>query len=193
MEANRRSGSRDFHRLASLRLERLARQSTRYADADYRRKIGLGVLHCRLIGIVGSNGALNFRQLCMTADIEKGYASRLVAQLLDLGFIGKSADPSDQRSFKLSLTAAGRRAYNRIYRIALQRNDTWMAALTPEQRKVFFDCLGVLERESSKHIAKARIAKARQGVNASNAKPRHMPSALSPTKGTANLSRSRLP
>lgn len=152
----RRPGSRNFHQLASLRLETLARQSKRYADADYRRKMGLGVLQCRVIGIVGSQGTLTFRGLCIRTEIEKSYASRLVANLVDLGFLRRSCDSSDQRSFVVALTAAGRRAYNQIYRIAVQRTDTWLAALSPEQREMFFACIDILERESRKHIAQSR-------------------------------------
>ena len=158
VQRKRRAGSRNFHQLASLRLETLARQSKRYADADYRRKMGLGVLQCRVIGMVGSQGALTFGELCIGTEIDKSYASRLVANLVDLGFLRRSSDRSDQRSFVVALTAAGRRAYNQIYRIALQRNDTWLAALSPEQCEIFFACIDILERESRKHIAQSRLA-----------------------------------
>jgi DNA-binding MarR family transcriptional regulator len=150
MQRERRPHSRNFHQLASLRVELLARQSRRHADADYRRKIGLGVLQCRVIGMVGSQGPLTLRELCVGTDIEKTYASRLVAKLAALGLIKKLPDPSDQRSFVIAVTTAGRRTYDRIYRIAQARNESWLAALSPEQRETFFDCLDILASASRK-------------------------------------------
>jgi DNA-binding MarR family transcriptional regulator len=153
---DRRPDARDFHQLASTRLDTLARQSRRYADADYRRKLGLSFLQCRIIGIVGSQNALAFRELCVGTDIEKGYASRLVTGLVDQGILRRSNASSDPRSFLVALTAAGRRLYNRIYHIAVQRNDTWLAVLSPEQRQTFFDCIDRLARESKKLVVKSR-------------------------------------
>jgi len=155
MPRERSTHSRNFYQLASLRVELLARQSRRHADADYRRKIGLGVLQCRVIGMIGSQGPLGLRELCAGADIEKTYASRLVAKLADLGLLRKSPE-SDQRSFVIALTKAGQRAYERIYRLARARNESWLAALSPEQRETFFDCLDILASASRKLTAGAR-------------------------------------
>src|SRR5262249_28532111 len=131
MQRERSLNSRNFHQLASLRVELLARQSRRHADADYRRTIGLGVLQCRVIGMVGSQGPLSLRELCAGADIEKTYASRLVAKLAAQGLLKKSRE-TDQRSFVIDLTKAGQRRYERIYRIAQARNERWLAALSQD-------------------------------------------------------------
>jgi DNA-binding MarR family transcriptional regulator len=167
MRQERRPASRDFHLLASLRVEMLARQSRRHADVDYRRRIGLGVLQCRIIGIVGSRGPMNLPALCAGADIDKTYASRLVANLTGLGFLRKLPAPSDQRSFAVALTRTGRQAYHRIFRIARQRNERWLAALLPEQRAAFFGCLDILEAASRKLAAASR-----PGAGASDDGPR---------------------
>jgi DNA-binding MarR family transcriptional regulator len=161
MQRKRAPASRNFHQLASLRVEMLARLSRRYADADFRRKTGLGVLQCRIIGVVGSQGPLSLRDLCGAADIEKTYASRLAAKLTGLGLLRKFSDSSDQRSFVIALTEVGRRLYDRIYRIALQRNETWLAALSAEQRETFFNCIDILERTSNRLIAGSRPSTSR--------------------------------
>ena len=155
MPGQRSPRSRNFHQFASLQVELLARQSRRHADADYRRKIGLGVLQCRVIGMIGSQGSLTLRELCAGADIEKTYASRLVAKLTDLGLLRKSPE-ADQRSFIIALTTAGQRTYEQIYRLAQARNERWLAALSQEQRATFFDCLDILAVASRKLTAGAR-------------------------------------
>ena len=80
--------------------------------------------------------------------MEKTYASRLVAKLAGLGLLEKSSDPRDQRSFAIALTRAGRRTYDRIFRIAFERNESWLAVLSPDQRDSFFECLDILDRAS---------------------------------------------
>jgi DNA-binding MarR family transcriptional regulator len=148
MLRKRNPTARNFHLLASLRVEILARHSQRYADADFRRRIGLGALQCRIIGLVGSQGPLDLRRLCVETDMEKTYASRLVGKLAGLGLVAKSSDPRDQRSFTIALTRAGRRTYDRIFRIAFERNESWLAVLSPDQRDSFFECLDILDRAS---------------------------------------------
>src|SRR5437763_14971773 len=106
MQRERWPHARNFHQLASLRVELLARQSRRHADADYRRKIGLGGLHCRVIGILGSQGQLTLRELCAGTDVEKTYASRLVAKLAALGAIEKLSDRAGPRAVVIALTTA---------------------------------------------------------------------------------------
>ena len=152
----RNPGSHDFPLFASLRLETLARQSRRYADLDYRRKIGFGVLQCRMIAVVGSQGPIKFRELCRRVDVEKSQASRLVAELVTRGLVRKAADPSDQRSILLKLSRAGRRTYDQVYRIGAERNARWLMALTPDQRKVFLVCLDRLDLETRKLAAKSQ-------------------------------------
>ena len=169
MSKQRRRSALDFPRLASLRVEILARQARRHADLDYRRTIGLSVLQCRLIGIVGSQGPLNLRELCLGIDVDKPYASRLVADLTKLGFLQKLPDQTDQRSFAVALTGKGRQTYNRIYRIAWQRNERWLDALLPQQRETFFECLDILELALRKRIATSQN---RSGLPA-GASPRH--------------------
>lgn len=151
----RNPGSHDFPLFASLRLETLARQSRRYADLDYRRKIGFGVLQCRMVAVVGSKGPIKFSELCRRVDIEKSRASRLVADLVTRGLMRKQADPSDQRSILLKLSRAGRRTYDQIYQIGAERNARWLMALTPDQRRVFLVCLDRLELETRKLAAKS--------------------------------------
>jgi hypothetical protein len=80
--------------------------------------------------------------------MEKTYASRLVGKLAALGLLKKSSDPRDERSFTIALTRAGRRTYDRIFRIAFERNASWLAVLSPDQRHSFFECLDILDRAS---------------------------------------------
>jgi DNA-binding MarR family transcriptional regulator len=184
MPRKRNPTARNFHLLASLRVEILARHSQRYADADFRRRIGLGALQCRIIGLIGSQGPLDLRRLCVETDMEKTYASRLVGKLAALGLLKKSSDPRDQRSFAIALTRAGRRTYDRIFRIAFERNESWLAVLSADQRNSFFECLDILDRASrrlagsavtsgrSRNVRRTGIARSRTQTKPSQQRPR---------------------
>ncbi len=139
-----------FQKLASFRLDLLARLSERHADVTYRRKVGLGILQCRVLGIVGSNGEMSFKAICRETGIEKSHASRIVASLIELGLFHKAADPSDQRSIILKPTASGRKTHKQVLLIALERNDRWLEALSAEQRDVFLHCMDLLTQQARK-------------------------------------------
>ena len=188
MPRERSPHARNFRQLASLRVELLARQSRRHADADYRRTIGLGVLQCRVIGMIGSQGPLTLRELCAGTDIEKTYASRLVAKLAAQGLLTKSPE-ADQRSFVITVTKAGQRAYDRIYRIAQARNERLLAALSQEQRETFFDCLDILALASRKLTVGVRTSPGVSSRGRGDARKRRTISSSRPMQDTKSKAR----
>ena len=123
----------DFRALASFKIEALARLSQRQADALYQSRLGLRLQECHILGLLGSNQPIAFKALCGLASIDKSYASRLVARLVDGGFVEKQDDPADQRSFVMRLTAAGEQLHRAVYAIAAERNARWLAALTAQE------------------------------------------------------------
>jgi DNA-binding MarR family transcriptional regulator len=69
--------------------------------------------------------------LVVALDLDKGFVSRQVAQLERLGLVERSADESDGRAQRISLTVPGRHAVDQIYQGARadfrQRLSTWSA------------------------------------------------------------------
>jgi len=142
-----------FHCLPSFRLELLARLAERHADADFRRTVGLGILQCRILGLVGSQGETRFGAICHQTGIEKSQASRIVSSLIDLGLFEKFSDPQDQRSIIVRATPAGKAVHARIYAAAVARNETWLGALSAPQRDTFLACLDILATEAQRLAA----------------------------------------
>ena len=145
-----------FKHLASFRLQLLAKLAQRHADADYQRKIGLSILQCRILGLVGSAGEMSFREICRDTGVEKSHASRLVASLIEAGLFAKHNDPDDQRSFIVKPTAKGRKLHREIYRVAVERNDRWLQVLPKDKRDVFFACIDALMQQSRKLAVKVK-------------------------------------
>ena len=147
-----------FQKLASFRLDLLARLSQRHADVDYRRKVGLSLLQCRVLGIVGSQGEMTFKNICRETGIEKSHASRVVASLIELELFHKASDPNDQRSIVLRPTARGRKVHKQVLLVALERNDRWLETLSAEQRDLFLSCIDLLTQQARKLAVRMKFS-----------------------------------
>ncbi|HWZ45300.1 MAG TPA: MarR family winged helix-turn-helix transcriptional regulator [Candidatus Saccharimonadales bacterium] len=139
-----------FQRLASYRLHRLAGLSDRFIELRYRRKFGLRTPEVGIVAVVGASSPLSFKMTCIETNLEKSKVSRVVAQLLKKGLLKKREDPADQRSFRLTLTAAGKKLYWAMYADAVARNEQWIAVLPKKQRAQFVASLERLTQHSQK-------------------------------------------
>ena len=137
-----------FAELMSFRLHVLAKLVDQQAEASHRRESGLGLLECRIVGVVGARAPISFKALCELAELEKSNASRLVARMVEQGWIERQDDPSDQRSFFLLPTAAGRKLRQSIHRNAQARNERWLSVLSAKQRESLSTCLALLQTQA---------------------------------------------
>jgi DNA-binding MarR family transcriptional regulator len=147
-----------FQRLASYRLHKLASSSDRFIDLRYRRKFGLRTPEVGIMAVVGASSPVSFKVTCIETDLEKSKVSRIVVQLLDKGLLKKREDPTDQRSFHLTLTAAGKKLYSAMYADAIARNEQWLAVLPKQQRAQFLASLDSLILHSHKLLDEERKA-----------------------------------
>jgi len=148
-----------FQRLASYRLHKLASVSDRFVELRYRRKFGLRTSEVGIMAVVGASSPLSFKMTCVETDLEKSKVSRVVAQLLNKGLLKKNEDPLDQRSFRLTLTASGRKLYWAMYADAVARNEQWIAVLPKKQRTQFLRSLELLMQHSRRLLEEERKAR----------------------------------
>ena len=132
----------------SFRLHTLAKLVDQHAEASHRAESGLGLLECRIVGVVGAHAPISFKALCELAELEKSNASRLVARMIEQGWIERQDDPADQRSFFLLPTAAGRKLRQAIHRNAQARNVRWLSVLSVRQRETLSTCLALLQTQA---------------------------------------------
>jgi DNA-binding MarR family transcriptional regulator len=147
-----------FQKLASYRLHKLAGMSDRFIELRYRRKFGVRTPEVGIMAVVGASSPVSFKMTCVETDLEKSKVSRVVAQLVNKGLLKKHEDPADQRSFHLTLTAAGKKMYWAMYRDAVARNDQWIAVLPKKQRAQFLASLERLMHHSQKLLEEERKA-----------------------------------
>jgi DNA-binding MarR family transcriptional regulator len=109
-----------------------------------------------IMAVVGASSPVSFKMTCVETDLEKSKVSRVVGQLLNKGLLKKHDDPADQRSFYLTLTAAGKKLYWAMYADAVARNEQWIAVLPRKQRAQFLKSLDRLMQHSQKLLDQER-------------------------------------
>lgn len=142
--------TRRFQELALFRLQMLSRVTERLAEMQYRQDFGLTLLQARVIGVVGEFSALPFGQVVEKLELEKAQASRLIAGLIERGFLEK---PPGKRAAVICLTPAGRQMWDSIYEGASGRNRGLLAGLSPEEAAVFDRCLSLLAAQAQSMAA----------------------------------------
>jgi DNA-binding MarR family transcriptional regulator len=74
------------------------------------------------------------RDVAELTGIPKNSVSRAVGKLLDLGYIRRETDDSDARRALLTMTARGRKVYERILPQFRERQERMVSVLTREER-----------------------------------------------------------
>ena len=133
--------------------------SDRFIGLRYRRKFGLRTPEVGIMAVVGASSPVSFKLTCVETDLEKSKVSRVVALLVDKGLLRKREDLTDQRSFYLTLTPAGKKLYWAMYADAVARNEQWMAVLPKKQRAQFLGSLDRLIQHSQKLLDEERKAR----------------------------------
>ncbi len=134
--------------LSQFQLHLLARLSERKAEAEVQRELGVRLIEAHIIGMVGALDACPFKSLTTYGQLDKGYASRLVAALVGKGLMVSEMDREDQRAILLRLTSAGRQLYREIIAAAEHRNERWLAVLAVDERDGLQRALATLFRIS---------------------------------------------
>ncbi len=144
-----------FTELPTYRLHSLAAITERHGEQINQRLFGMRLIECRMLAVVQLCQPVSLRRACLEIELDKSQGSRLAAKLVAAGWLLRSADPADQRSFYLQLSTAGRALHRRIHQAAVQRNQAWLAGLAPARRDAFLATLdrqlaharGLLEQE----------------------------------------------
>ncbi len=70
--------------------------------------------------------SLNMSDLSAAVGVDNAYATRAVAKLFTLGYVKRAEDEHDRRSYRVSLTASGRRIAERVSETMLE----WVGIIT---------------------------------------------------------------
>jgi len=142
--------------LFSYRLNLLANLSTRIAVMRNEREHGLSMRDWRIVALLGAFAPMSLNHLAREANLDKSQASRGVAELIERRLISRATDETDGRGVKLSLTAAGRGVYRRVFPKAVARNERLLSALTLTERRALQPILEKLTERALTLLADER-------------------------------------
>jgi DNA-binding MarR family transcriptional regulator len=121
-------------------LARLSRRLRRHELA------GLTPTQLAALATIGKTGPMRLGDLAAAEGIAPSTLTRLVTALEDIGYVQRTADPSDARASTLAITAHGQEALERIRTETTLMLMASLELLTPEQRSALAAALPVLEQ-----------------------------------------------
>ncbi|HET6816272.1 MAG TPA: MarR family transcriptional regulator [Mycobacteriales bacterium] len=94
---------------------------------------------------IETQGPVRIGDLAEREGVSAATATRLVASLEELGLVGRESDVTDRRSWRVSLTAAGRAKLEWARRRRTERLAQRLSTLSPDDVRRLLDALPVLE------------------------------------------------
>ena len=128
-------------------LARLSRRMRRHELA------GLTPTQLAALATIGKTGPMRLGDLAAAEGIAPSTLTRLVTALEDIGYVQRTADPSDARASTLAITAHGQEALERIRAETTLMLTASLELLTPEQRSTLAAALPVLEQLADVRLA----------------------------------------
>lgn len=146
---------RSFRTLPSSRLLVLARQSEKLHEHLYRKRFGLTLRECHLIGIVGDYKEASLTRTQEAMNLGRASMGLLINRMVRRGMVAKCASVVDRRMANLVLTPRGRAVHKALHEIAISLNEEWLSHISRQQRVTFSNCVEVLTR-SARAVRRSR-------------------------------------
>ena len=119
---------------------RLSIASNRVSAAvatSYQALFGLKIAEWRLIAVIAEGEAMTQHALGLATEMDKVTVSRAATALVERGLLARAANPGDQRSHLLMLTAAGMALYEQVAPKAIELEATIFAGFSDADLAAF--------------------------------------------------------
>jgi DNA-binding MarR family transcriptional regulator len=134
-----------------FRLNRLSEAVSQNLSEIYRVRFGLEIPEWRVLVTVGQRAACTAQHIVSSTRMHKTRVSRAVAALEERKLIARELNAADARELRLKLTKAGRRLYEVLVPLALERERELLSCFDGERRRTFRDALAALEQSLGLH------------------------------------------
>lgn len=116
------------------RLSILSNRISRAIAARYAKTFDLSIPEWRVIAVLGRRPGLTAKEIAEATEMDKVAVSRAVAKLVAANRVRASADATDARRLRHTLTREGDNVYARIVPIALAAEERLLTVLTERER-----------------------------------------------------------
>lgn len=128
------------------RFNRLADVVSRGFSRNYRERYGLTRPEWRALAALGQFGTMTATDVGANSAMHKTKVSRAVAALELRRWLTRQVDPDDRRVERLTLTKAGKAAYEELVPLARRFEDELFAGIPARDREALLRGLTALEK-----------------------------------------------
>jgi DNA-binding MarR family transcriptional regulator len=123
----------------------------------YAERYDIGIPEWRVLVTLGQYGVMTGKQIGAHSHMHKTKVSRAVAQLEQRKFVSRRTNRADLRESFLSLTAAGRSAYEELAPSALEFSKRLVEVVEPTDRAALDRALRKLSERSAALVAETTV------------------------------------
>lgn len=105
----------------------------RGATQFYQSRFGVGVTEWRVLSALAAEPNTTANRLCQIAQLDKAAASRSLRVLERAGYVTVEPHRTDARKRTVAFTSAGLALYEKIFAVAMKRQERMVAGFTPEE------------------------------------------------------------
>ncbi|MDX3905448.1 MAG: MarR family winged helix-turn-helix transcriptional regulator [Pigmentiphaga sp.] len=154
----------DFRTLLTHRILVLSNTFGKGAMRLYAQQYGIQLAEWRLLAALMTESAPDsVNDLATALGTDKGWISRTAAALVKKGLAATVPERSDGRRFRIVVTPAGRRIYDRILPAAIERQRRLVSVLTEDELASLNVMIDKLQRQADALIADTRTDEATRG------------------------------
>ncbi len=98
-----------------------------------------------MIYFIKLHDGLTLNELCNKLNDDKGNLSRLIKELIDLGFLAKKRDTDDKRKIYIHITHEGEEMINKVKDECSKNIDELLSIYTDTERDIFINLMKKLD------------------------------------------------
>jgi DNA-binding MarR family transcriptional regulator len=132
----------------SYRFSLIAKRLDQTLAAMHAKTLGISLNNWKIMRVIGFFGPLSATELGSRTSLDPDKITRAVDVLVQRGYVIRKDDEADRRRVVLTLSAKGRRVYDRIEMVAGTMEAEFLSVLTVEESKVLRSALTKLEQHS---------------------------------------------
>ena len=133
---------------------------SRGAEMRYRREFGVSLWEWRSVALLGGAAEpQSLNELARAAGVDKGQMSRVVSGLTRRRIVFRETDANDGRGIQLSLTRMGKNLYQKLIRVAAERNSAFLGCLSVKEREYLEQAMAKLAHEARNFIQKEKSSR----------------------------------
>ncbi|WP_107311449.1 MarR family winged helix-turn-helix transcriptional regulator [Burkholderia metallica] len=142
----------------TFRLDRLSELTKAAGTQVYESEFGVSIRDLRILRLVALEPGLTLTRLIELTMLEKTLVSKIVSAMVKRGFIRREVGRADARQINLYLMADGEDLVARTYARGNVLEGMLLAALTPDELRVFNGVVDKLTAGLADHLAKQQHA-----------------------------------